>query len=520
MKSMICILSPFILIAALIGSGCYATYQMENKHDLRQRGGKGPIRTLTVDSLLYTLETFSFNDSLLSGRGTMKQYGLTAPFDGSIPFSHIVFIEGLETSNWKAVWVIPMMAGVVGGLATMIDERPTFNIHRPSNSSSCPFVYAFDGTLFKLEGEAFGTSISKAFEAQTFSILPSLVPVDGHLTVRISNERPETHMLNSAHLLVADAREATSVVLDVDNRVLPLPHAVPPATAIDHSGNDILSNLINKDGHYWKSDLTHTAPLSGFRDTLEVQFDLPRGASEVTFVIDAINTDLITEVYRSVGAVLGDATLLFYNELERNPELQSYIRDWIRECSLRIEIANGTNWKEVGTMPPEANVMPFSRAIRIYNLSALQSPLRIRLSSLTDVWHIDAVSMDFSTVQPLPLRPLEIMSVSASDQMNWEGAIKSNDSSYALILPPNYLDIMFDSAPTIDIQKPVYVLAAQGYLYEWFSKPTEHISSVVSETLTDGDRIAMFKLLIKQRDLFLPPIYAGWRKANEEENIK
>jgi hypothetical protein len=36
--------------------------------------------------------------------------------------------------------------------------------------------------------------------------------------------------------------------------------------------------------------------------------------------------------------------------------------------------------------------------------------------------------------------------------------------------------------------------------------------------MTGGDRIAVLKLLIKQRDLFLPPIYAGWRKATEEEN--
>ncbi len=519
MKSTICIFSPFILIAALIGSGCFATYQLENKTELQQRDGKGPIRALTVDSLLYTLETFSFNDSLLSGRGTLKQHGLTAPFDGSIPFSHIVFIEGLETSYWKAVWVIPMMAGVVGGLATMMDEHPKFNIHRPSGGS-CPYVYAFDGTQFKLEAEAFGTSISKALEAQTFNLLPSLVPVDGRLTVRVSNERPETHLLNSVHLLVADAREASSVVLDIDNVLWPLPHAVPPAAARDHSGKNILIDIVNKDRCYWKSDLAHTAPFSAFRDELEVQFDLPRGASEATLVIHAINTELITEVYRSVGAVLGDATLLFYHALEQDPELQSNIREWIRECNLRIEVANGTNWKEVGMMPPEANVAPFSRAIRISNLGGLQGPLRVRLSSLTDVWRIDAVSIDFSPVQPLPLHQLEIISVSASDQMNWEGAIKSSDSSYALILPPNYLDITFASAPTIGLQKPVYILAAQGYLYEWFSQSIEHASSVVSATFTESDRIAIFKLLIKQRDIFLPPIYAGWRKATEEENSR
>src|SRR5712692_8675885 len=84
MKSTICFLSFLVLVAALIGSGCSATYQVKKKSELLRREGKGPIRALTVDSILYTFETFSFTDSLLSGRGTLKQLDLTAPFEGSI----------------------------------------------------------------------------------------------------------------------------------------------------------------------------------------------------------------------------------------------------------------------------------------------------------------------------------------------------------------------------------------------------------------------------------------------------
>ena len=517
MKSTTYLLSICILVAALIGSGCSTTNQVKTKIELREQNIKGPIRALTVDSLLYTLKTFSFTDSLLNGSGTLKQNNQISPFEGSIPFNRIVFIEGLETSNWKAAWVIPMMIGVFSGLSGMM-EPAIFEIYRPTAGGSCPYVYAYDGTQFKLEAEAFGTSVSKALESQSFSLLPSLVPVDGRLTVRVGNERPETHLLNSVNLLVADARGTSSVVLDINNVLWQLPHAVPPVAVHDHSGKNKLTYIASKDRLYWKSDLAHTAPFSGFRDELEVQFDLPQGTSEATLVIDAINTELITEVYRSVGAVLGDATLLFYDALERDLKLQSNIREWIRECNLRIEVADGADWKEVGMMPPEANVVPFSRAIRISNLGSIQGPLRVRLSSLTDVWRIDAVSLDFSPVQPLTLHPLEIISVNASDKMDWESAIKCNDSSYALILPPNYLDITFNSGTALGMQRPVYVFAAQGYLYEWFPTQTELASSVISESMNDGDRIAMLKLLIGQKDLFLPPIYAGWRKTIEEEN--
>jgi hypothetical protein len=188
----------------------------------------------------------------------------------------------------------------------------------------------------------------------------------------------------------------------------------------------------------------------------------------------------------------------FYRALEQDSQLQSEIRKWMRECGLRIEVAHGAAWEEAGTMMPEANVAPFSRAIRISNLKSFQSPLRVRLSSLTDVWCIDAVSIDFSPVQPLSMHSLKMISVKSSDKNNWENAIKSNDSLYALILPPNYIDIHFDSVPVLEMRKPIYILAIQGYLYEWFSKPKESTDNFVATEMSSGDRVAMLKLLVQQ----------------------
>lgn len=502
---------PVIL---LLGGGCAGTYDTTKKSELQQLRGKGPIRVLTVDSLLYTFETFSFMDSVLSGRGILKQNGFITPFEGSIPFRRIIFIERIEISYWKPVWMIPMFAGIISSIKTMLEGSTKFEIHR---SGSCPYIYAYDGKEFKLEAEAFGTSISKAFEAQTFSLLTSLTPINGRLTVQIGNERPETHLLNSVQLFAADAGKASSTVLDINNILWPVHDANPPSIAHDHSGKDILPDIRKKDGRYWKSDLAHITPFSGFRDCLDVQFDLPQGASDATLIIHAVNTDLITEAYRSVSTILGDATMEFYRALEQDSQLQSEIRGWIRECGLRIEVAHGTIWEEAGIMTPEANVAPFSRAIRISNLKSFQSPLHVRLSSLTDVWCIDAVSIDFSPVQPLSMHLLEMISVNSSDKNNWENAIKSNDSLYALILPPNYINIQFGSVPVLKMRKPIYILATQGYLYEWFSKSKESADNLITNEMPSGDRIAMLKLLVQQKDLFLPPIYARWQKGTDEK---
>ena len=501
----------FLLLAALVSSiGCPASYETTKRSELRELGGKGPLRVLTADSTLYTFETFSFSETELNGQGTSTKNGITKPFDGSLPFTTIAFIERLETSIWKGVWVVPMVLVAAPYIVQLVSDPPKFDISRPVGVGSCPYVYANDGTSFRLEAEAFGTSVSKAFETETFSVLPSLVSIAGNLSVRVSNERPETHLINSVHLFVGDEGEASSAVLDVDNTLWPVLKAHPPMSAQDHSGRNILANVALKDKRYWQSDLANTEPSSGFRDNLSLEFVLPPEASEATLIVDAVNTDLVTEAYRAAGSVLGDATMQFYDALERNPELQNTIREWIRDCSLRIEVEGRSGWKEVGLMPPEANVAPFTRAIRIQNLRAINGPLHIRLSSLTDVWRIDAVTIDCSTVTPIPLRPLEMTSVSSSDHQQWKNALVRSDSTYAVLLPPNYLDVAFDAAPAKKVQKPVYVFAAQGFLYEWL--PSSENKATVAGSIEKDNRVRLFTLIIQHKDLFLPAVYAEWRQ--------
>jgi hypothetical protein len=416
----------------------------------------------------------------------------------------------------KGVWVLPALVGVVSSVSQALSHSSSFEIRRPVGGSSCPSIYAFDGKGYKLEAEAFGTSISRAFEAQTFSLLPSLTSGNGTLNVRVANERPETHVINSAHLFAADARDARSVVLDVDNVLWPLNGATPPTAARDHSGNDVLNDIRAVDGKYWQSDLANTTPFSGFHDRLEMQFDLPSNASEAMLVVRAINTELITEVYRSVGSLLGDETLKFYYAMEHDSQLQSRIRGWIHESSLAVEVWDGIEWKEIGRIQPEATAVAFSRALRISGLQNHSGQLRLRLSSLTDAWRIDAVLLDCSPIKPIAMRPLSMTTARASDGRDCSKAIARDDLEYALVLPPDHLDIAFDPEPTRGMQKPVYVFAAQGYLYEWFPASPMASSSVGSPAPTNFDRVALLKLLIQDRNLFLPPLYAAWEKNREK----
>lgn len=501
------------LLLAVLLSGCYSSSQTTRFDDLEKAKEKEyPIRTLTVDSTLYTFDSFSFTDTTISGEGRKKRDNSIEEFKGTLNFSEIVFVERLKSNNWKAFWIIPMSAAVIGGVV-QLTEPSELNIHRPVGS--CPLVSSYNGSEFVMEAEVFSTAISKSFETQTFHLLPSLSAVENELRIRIGNERPETHLVNDVALYAVDALDYQSLVLDVDNAVWGLRKPQRPVRATDHSGAEVLETVSRKDGRFWKTNLNELSSNSDFRDRLVTEFELPPGVSQATLVVDALNSELITQVYQIAGAMVGENSLLFYRSLQQDQPLKDFFRHWIRKTSLTVELATEHGWKEIGAILPEANVIPFTRAIRLTNLEEAREPLRIRLSSLTDIWHIDAVSVDYSSKELLPTRPLELISAKAShNTMDVSKVIANTDSLYVTIMPSEYIDLTFEDTLTSNMQNPKYIVSAGGYFYEWFPKSEDQNKSgnLIPDWLKGMEGEEMLTLIRQQEKRWLWSIYSTWKK--------
>lgn len=504
---------PLLIVSGSVITGCYSTSQVETKQELLFLSvDDNPIRLLTTDSKIYSFKQFTYTDSTISGEGIRIEGRTEEVFEGSLRFDEIVFIERLEQNNWQAFWIVPMAVGIAYGLPMLLESSfLDVRILLPSQTNgSCPYIYSFDGSDFVLEGEAFSTSISRSLESETFHMLHSLQITDDELLVRVSNERPETHLVNKVQLFAVDTHDASSAILDTENTAWPVYEPASPVFAQDHSGNDILGLVQQQDGNYWISDMKNSRAFSGFRDQLDVTFTLPGDRSEAIFIVHAMNTDMVTQAYQMVGTILGDETLHFYQALETDPEMKELVTDWIEKTSLVVEVEQDDGWIEVDRILPEANVASFSRAVRLENLDQFDDSLNVRVSSLTDVWRIDALMLDTSEVTPLQKQPLEMVSVRSSIGKEWEETISRSDSSYALLMPPEYMDIRFDPAPARQMDDPRFIFAAQGFLYEWFPDLGDLALFGLTLDLDDIDRVELLKLLIQQEDLFLPPIYAKW----------
>ncbi|MBA4312380.1 MAG: hypothetical protein C0417_07095 [Chlorobiaceae bacterium] len=54
---------------------------------------------------------------------------------------------------------------------------------------------------------------------------------------------------------------------------------------------------------------------------------------------------------------------------------------------------------------------------------------------------------------------------------------------------------------------------AQGYLYEWFPPKDSLQSNFSNFSIPEAQRINYLKNLLKNKSIFLPPIYAEWEQT-------
>jgi hypothetical protein len=213
-----------------------------------------------------------------------------------------------------------------------------------------------------------------------------------------------------------------------------------------------------------------------------------------------------------VFAYLGDQSLPFLYELENDPELIGALKDWIRDCSLDIDVWRDGRWISAGAIPPEASVTPFTRVVRIDAPDTREDSIRVRLTSLTDAWRIEDAGIDWSPVTPLESRVLAMRSAERGGATSAMAALSGDDARYAVVLPGERIDLLFDALPGREKGRVAYALDVSGYLHEWPPASETAVTGPMLPASSGTDRIAVVRHLIRHREALLPLVYRHWNK--------
>ena len=500
--------------------GCATSRKLSSRGEIASLGLDQPITVYAQDARVYRLHRHMLAGMEVRGRGTLSQRGDASPFDGSIPFDQITAIETNSRSALKGF----TLAGVTAlFVAFAIDAMDTHSgltaaedvryVAPPGSGEggSCPYLYAWDGERYSLQAEPFGVAWGKALELTTLHVLPAARAENGVVRLRLTNEREETHHVNSIQLRAIHLGAAAGTVLDHEGRAWPVSHPVAPSTARDASGRDILDPIATADGRMWECDTSSLSPGSGYRDVLELTFARPRGASAASLVVTGTNTALWTAVYSHLCRVVAGQTARLAHAIETDPELIGQLHDYLHDASLEALVWNGRAWESAGAIQPEASEVTFTRSLRVRIADPKGDSVRVRLRSMADVWKIDAISAEWGDAEPLKMTPVAMLSAIGPSNEDLREAIGADDDHYAILLPPDRVELRFAAARSPAGGRVAYAVAGRGYLHEWDPRGENASRAVVASWVPEERRIEFLKEVLKHRELALGPVYETWR---------
>lgn len=528
MKRQLLIAWVYSMAVAAVASGCKSVTDITTLEELARRSSAGAVKIMTKDSALYTLEEYILADSVLKGVGTVEKDGSVVPFRGGVPLAQIEYAQASDVALLKTM----LAAGAVYAAFRVLGEawetphepvaQLTTQVYYPGGGGgggyggSCPFISVWDGLAYRLEGEAFSVALGKQLEIETTHMLPDASWADGRIRLRVSNERPETHYINSVRVFALEAPPGAEVYPDAEGNFWPVKSPLPAGTALNGAGENGEDAIVRGDGVFWTLDAAVGETSGGHRDTILLTFPRPAGAVRGSLVIRAINTRLSEAAFRTLGRLLGDQSVRFVRRLDRPSGLVRVARSWTEEIALRVEVREEEGWRLSGRLLPEANEVTFAKVVRLEFSPGAESTAVVRLSTLGGLWRLDEAALDWSAAAPLEMRQLPLESAHDDRGRPSELAVEFPDSLYLTLLPPEHVDMAYSAPPPSSGVKVVWAAKVRGYLHEW---PRVTAGGIGPLDLIPGElRVDFVEGMVGRRDILLASIYDEWSRTRAQDS--
>ncbi len=383
-----------------------------------------------------------------------------APFEIGIGDVQRIWVSRQELSQTGKTTLITV--GIVAAVAILAsdDDEP------PADSTSCPFIYSWNGNEFVLNAEPYGGATTRGLARDDYSELEDLVAEDGNYRLLVRNELEETQYTDLMELVVVDHPAGRRAIADEWGRFHSISDPQAATAARDHHGNDLRPWLAEKDHRIWEALPVADAD-GNVRTEIVMTFPKPLGASQAKLVSNAATGFWGASMVKEMLQLRGRELDAWYALVDSQPIAPDLIRAWnMREelFALQVHVEEPGGWTLAGVIHGGG---PFAVEDRIVPLDVSRvtgDEVRIRIRPPVGFWALNWLAMDYTEDNDLSVQTIAFETADSGAGDDVRGLLASADGRYHEM--PRVGDEFLVNAPApalaADSERTVF-LHSRGY---------------------------------------------------------
>lgn len=459
-------LRVLVLCAALAPLACVQRIERKVSRNLETVDLEAPfLKAHMKNGDVFVFERWQIDEARRAITGRGEHHGpdrsLVAKSTFTIRFDDVALYETNTIVTSPGVAALAVISGLsaVVTIACLSNPKACFG--------SCPTFYATaDGGGPVLQAEGFSEAIAPSLEQRDVDALWRTTGRAGPLTVRMTNEAYETHVVKEANVL-AVPRPPGGRVLSTGDRFYAASSLQPPTacTAPEGSCLETLGALDQRE----RLSLADEHDLAT-RETVELGFPAVRG--RVGIVLGARQGMMTTFLLYQGLAYLGTQATGWLATLERDHASLAAGRALKHLIGgIEVQVLRDGVWETVGSVE---EVGPLATDVHLVLLPAGTTGDRIRLRMPKGAWRIDSVAIAQITgeVTPRRLAPRAIRG-----ELGPYGPGREPARAFPIVTMPGD---RYDFAYDLPAGEHELFLETRGYYLEWMRREWLHEENPVS----------------------------------------
>ncbi len=444
------------------------------------------VRVTRFDGSILELTKAAVSADSLSGHALGSKDSLSRT---TIPLADVQSVAVRRISAGKTALLVAGLGvtAMLVGAAAQGDDSPRPAPQDSDNPPvvSCPLVYSWTDGGWRLDSGTFGGAIAPALARTDVDNLVYAAAEAGMLRLRVANELNETDYVDGLSLLVVDHAAGSSVAPDAAGGIHALGTLIPPASARDFRGGDVLARVSRVDGWSWESSPSgrDTAVSRDIRDGLELVFARPL-ADTARLVVDGHNTPWAAYLMQELVAAHGRETQAWYDSLGSLPALADQFEALMaEEAFLGISVRVNRRWERQGYIW-EAGPEISKRQVFVLDLSGVRGDsVHVRLESAPAFWLIDQVALESSSAAPFTVHEVSAEKAVDGSGRDVRRQLGSIDQSYFVMEHGDGAELQF-RLPVLEAGRArSYLVRSSGWYRIHGPETTEPDSRLLSQVV-------------------------------------